>query len=38
MPVVDGDVSSLPPHHVVRVVLIYGRNNCPLQFQKEDVR
>ena len=37
IPKVEGDVSTLPPPYTVRVLFLYGRNNCPLQFQKQDV-
>lgn len=36
IPPVEEDVSCLPPSHIVRLILIYGRNHCPLQFQKLD--
>ena len=37
IPKVEGDVTTLPPPYTVRVLFLYGRNNCPLQFQKQDV-
>jgi hypothetical protein len=36
LPVVE-DVSVLPPPYIVRVLMIYGRSHCPIEFTKKEV-
>ncbi|XP_067678472.1 BRISC and BRCA1-A complex member 1-like [Haliotis asinina] len=38
LPVVLGDQSVIPPSHVVRVIFIYGRSQCQLNFSDKEAQ
>ncbi|XP_063415219.1 BRISC and BRCA1-A complex member 1-like [Mytilus trossulus] len=36
LPAVEGDVSVTPPPYIVRVLMIYGRSHCPIEFRNKE--
>ncbi|KAH3696973.1 hypothetical protein DPMN_084457 [Dreissena polymorpha] len=37
MPSIVGDIEMIPPEFTVRVIMLYGRPNCPLVFKTKEV-